>query len=334
MPKVTKERKIATITKGPVYVYDLTYPSLSIDGKDEHAKNEKKQIDLFMKSHCKKWAYQLEKGNTNYVHWQIRISLGVKKRGSELKQILAETELKGAHISPTSGTGHHGFNYVTKESGRLWGPFSDKDDPNEDAEDTEDMKLCNEDPYVWQRKWMELIKAYKMDTHIHLLIDVFGKGGKSTWAKLLAKHKKAVWVPLLDTVEKMIGFAMGKYKEGVNCFILDISRTIEPKQLKHICSAIEIMKSGNLMDWRYQAQQLWITPPMVIILSNWDLPAMAFSKGRLIRHLIHKGNSYTFTAERYTELKEKYDKEMRESAITEESKEERKDELADTPFEA
>ena len=58
----------------PICVYDFTVPDMDL-----------MQLKETLKKHCKKWAFQKEKGSTGYIHYQGRLSLKLKKR---LKNVL------------------------------------------------------------------------------------------------------------------------------------------------------------------------------------------------------------------------------------------------------
>lgn len=76
-------------------------------------------IKNILKEYCKNYAFQLEKGETGYIHYQGRISLKIKSR--------VGPPLFNAHWTPTSNENKSNNFYVIKSDTRILGPWTDKD---------------------------------------------------------------------------------------------------------------------------------------------------------------------------------------------------------------
>ena len=84
---------------------------------------EKKKILEFLEEHCKKWTFQLERGEkTGKLHFQGRFSLKSKTRLTGLVKLLPK-----AHFSVTSNENRTNCFYVEKEDTRIKGPWRDTD---------------------------------------------------------------------------------------------------------------------------------------------------------------------------------------------------------------
>lgn len=108
-------------------VWDFTWnfsgDERELNDFDFWLKLDKDKIDLFLQEHCKKWAFQLERGKkTGRYHFQGRFSLKEKTRLSGLVKLLP-----GAHFSKTSNENRTNTFYVEKTDTRVDGPWKDTD---------------------------------------------------------------------------------------------------------------------------------------------------------------------------------------------------------------
>lgn len=115
-----------------VCVWDFTWfpayvSKAEMDGTDWEVgldDNEagRKEIEDFLKEHCKKWCYQLELSASGRYHYQGRFSLKSKTRLTGLVKLW-----KGAHFSVTSNENRTNNFYVEKTETRIDGPWKDSD---------------------------------------------------------------------------------------------------------------------------------------------------------------------------------------------------------------
>lgn len=82
----------------------------------------RKEIEDFLKQHCKKWCYQLELSASGSHHYQGRVSLKEKSRLAGLVKLW-----KGPHFSMTSNENRTNNFYVEKTDTRIDGPWKDTD---------------------------------------------------------------------------------------------------------------------------------------------------------------------------------------------------------------
>ena len=98
------------MTNNAICVYDFTA------SKD---KTDFEVLKNLLITHCKKWVFQLEKGEeTGYEHYQGRFSLKIKKRLNECIKLFGGLPWK---LSATSSENSDNDFYVTKEDARIVG---------------------------------------------------------------------------------------------------------------------------------------------------------------------------------------------------------------------
>ena len=115
------------MTHTPCAVWDWTL-SAKEGTDDERSANV--VVDV-IKQLFKKWAFQKERGESGYLHYQGRGSLWKKKRGSELRKLLNALNVGDMHSTPTVTESISGDAfYVMKVDTRVEGPWTDKDIEN------------------------------------------------------------------------------------------------------------------------------------------------------------------------------------------------------------
>jgi len=121
-----------------------------------------------IKKDCKKWCFQLERGESGYEHYQGRVSLKIKSRkGPSWYKI---------RWSPTSGENKDNDFYCCKDDTRIAGPWKDTDKEIYMPRQFRDIKL-----YQWQQFILDSVKIFD-DRTINLLYCPEGNKGKSTVA--------------------------------------------------------------------------------------------------------------------------------------------------------
>lgn len=225
---------------------------------------------------AKQWMWQLERGIGGYVHGQGRIFLRQRCREGKLGNDMAAIGLD-AHASPTTTGVHLGknFSYVMKADTRIDGPWSDKDfnfltdlidKPTQQLTEVDQIK---DTPYPWQTEILEMIKVPDRDK-IHIIVDPAGMAGKSTLIK--AGVADGTWLPIIcyDSMEKLCGFicSMPRAKN----YVIDIPRAIahkkDWKKRKELWGAIEQIKTGLIMDWRYTSKIKLMERPGITVFMN------------------------------------------------------------------
>lgn len=247
----------------------------------------KEKVLWFCRNYAKKWAFQQEKGKGGFLHWQVRVSLKKKVRAVQF--------CKG-HWSPSSKNAfdQNTFDYVMKMDTRVAGPWTDKDDAEEEV---------FVDPYFtaaggytlrpWMMNVMDLLALSNADKHrsrrdIHVIVDTEGNAGKSTFARYLEINEGYHAVnPLSDTPEKItrqvyaiVAAARKKDPNQRLRFIFDLPRALGNDAFTKICTAIEMTKDGKAYEDRYHNKRIFFAPPEIIILCNRIPDQRVFSKDR------------------------------------------------------
>lgn len=213
-----------------------------------------------LKEVCKKWCFQLEKGEkTGYGHYQGRVSLKEKSRkGPEI--------FRGIHWTPTSNENKDNNFYVMKSDTRVDGPWKDDDVEVYIPRQFRNIKL-----YPWQQYVLDSVKVFD-DRIINLIYDRNGNKGKSTIASIAElKHNGIDCPPINDCKELMqvlCDECMDNNNRNPRIIFVDMPRAMDKDRLYGIYSAVEQIKKGKLYDTRYKYKKWWIDSPQIWVFSN------------------------------------------------------------------
>lgn len=251
LPRVADK---ADLTSNALYLFDLTIPA--------EGNSSEKLIDLF-KLLCKKYAFQLERGEqTGYEHYQCKINLKRKLRKTELIARLHEAGIPNSHVSVSSSTK---FTYVTKADTRIAGPWTDAD--------AEPLYVPKAMRNVTLLPWQEQILSWPAeDRHIYYIVDLSGNQGKSWIARYITFTNQGYCLPALSNFKDLMQFTCSLLKtrrdHEPKRLVFDVPRSL--KKLHEFFSCIEQCKNGILYDQRYGAQIWTFEPPTVICFSNQE----------------------------------------------------------------
>jgi hypothetical protein len=248
-------------------VWDWTFPQ---DGMEPDA-----FIEL-LKPVFKKWVFQVERGDSGYMHFQGRGSLHKRKRFGELKKLLKSGGMEKMHISETVTENTKGAPfYMTKLDTRVAGPFSDRD---EVSYVPRQYRGLMDSLYPWQRKVAESAKVFDARI-INVIYDRDGNNGKSTVASLMELFEKGIDLPPVNDAEKLIqsmcDICMAREERKPSPVFIDMPRAMEKKKLHSMFVAIEQIKKGKLYDVRHHYKQWWIDSPAMWVFSNTE-PELSF----------------------------------------------------------
>lgn len=278
--------------------FDITVDQLAFSTPDE--------LCMILHTHCKKWVFQLEKGQNGYEHYQCRVSLLKKMRLSTAIKVLRPVFLKGTtglsfHISPTTNTtvdlvdqdecnGHEnlnnrGFSYVMKEDTRVDGPWSDQEwlAPLPLTRQLKYFMECELRPF--QKKLMDLCKKNSGDRIIHYIIEEKGATGKSIMVEYLCYHRLAVQIPGLKSAEDIMQMCLCLGKNR-STYLIDLPRSMHKQNMFELYTGLESLKNGYAYDKRYSFRQMQIDRPNIICFSNHFPEIGAMSKDRWCLHRI------------------------------------------------
>lgn len=229
-------------------VYDFTYHLYERDPMD---------IIKLLKQHCKKFSFQLERGEkTGKKHYQGRFSLKIKKR-------LTDIPFKLGHFSITSKANQNNDFYVTKEDTRIEGPWTDKDEVTYIPRQVREINNL----YPWQQQVIDSIKIW--DTrHINVVVCSSGNIGKSTLVSYMRAHKLGTPLPPVNDYKDMLRIVYALAKDSNNCFLIDQPRSQKKDKLFGFYSGIETIKDGYAYDDRFTFKQRVFDCPVIWVFTN------------------------------------------------------------------
>ena len=234
--------------------YDLTIPERVIETKDE-------VIALF-ELYCKHWAFQLEEGEGGYRHWQCRISLGVKKRLSEMK-LWCKANCDGAHCSITSTTSKDNAFYVLKDETRVAGPWKSTDPKGLYTQRRFQGKITFN---PWQVDFLGAISQTPDDRTINVIVETFGNKGKSFISMYCHTFGIGRRIPGQREARDIMRMVMDMPKS--TCYIMDMPRATSKLAQEAIYAALEEIKNGYAYDDRYAFKEAMFEPPHIWIFTN------------------------------------------------------------------
>ena len=249
--------------------FDLTIPYYDKDGKPKYSDWE--AVWRKLDSWSNKFAFQLEKTEKGYWHWQCRVNL-VKK----LTVAIANKKLQeaiGCNVSPTSSNVHENpksFNYVMKEDTREDGPWTDELKLDPPAAMTRQLLkfltlVENDLMYPWQIQMLEELKNQD-DRTIHHIYDPIGFSGKSIFCEYLSYLKLAHEMPMFKDMQDLIAFAFSFSVKPA--YIVDMPRGLDKRKLADFYSGIECLKNGFIFDKRFQGRMKRFDRPQVCTFGN------------------------------------------------------------------
>ena len=248
--------------------YDIT---IACSCSPEHFQN----IAKVLKELFKKWAFQKEKGEGGFLHWQVRGHLWKPKTIQSVIKEYAPLTWNG-RWSVTSAETHQksGFNYVLKTDTRVDRPWSDKDaDFEEPPPLTRQLRVFMENPlYPWQQTL--LTEAEQIDDRlIKVILDQLGNNGKSILAEFLEYKGIAFEVPPMNSMEDIMQCCMGIRPQ--KCYIVDMPRGMKKDKLAGFYAGLEALKNAVMYDKRYNFKKRRIDRPQIIVFTytepDWEL---------------------------------------------------------------
>lgn len=250
-PNRTKQTKSSTVNK--ICVWDCTLPD------DKHTKDS---IMAWCNEWCKKWCFQKEKGESGFIHYQLRCSLKVAVRNMT-------KHLVPCHWSPTSDENRDNLFYVCKDDTKLEGPWSDKDEITYIPRQVREMQ---DKLYPWQETARDISNVYN-DRVINCILDTSGNNGKSMFSLYMVTHGLGELLPYCNNFKDIMRMAYDLPTS--KCYIIDIPRAINKKDLKGMFSGIEQLKNGYLFDDRYNFKRKFIDSPRIWVFVN-KLPKVKY----------------------------------------------------------
>lgn len=237
------------MSKIPCYVWDFTYPC---------EKMEREKFIKYLLGYCKKFTFQIEKGEeTGYLHYQGRFSLIKKKRKNELIELID----KNFHISETVKKNIDEYFYILKEHTKVDGPWTEKDKPIYIPRQIREIKEL----YPWQKKIIEMSKIW--DTRIiNCIYDIKGNNGKSILCTYMGVYNLGKKIPFCNNYKDLMRIVMNMPKQ--RCYLMDMPRAINKDNLNQLYSGIETIKDGYAYDDRYHFKDEHFDCPNIFVFTN------------------------------------------------------------------
>jgi len=217
----------------------------------------------FLKDHCKHWVFQKEAGaETGYEHWQVRISLGVARRQSELLELGRVNGMEKWHLSPTVTENRlpaRAF-YILKPETRIDGPWSSEDEVIYIPKQIRDIELR-----AWQAQIVR--DATQWDQrHINVVLETVGNKGKSILVTYCGVNKIGRAIPPVNDYKDIMRIVMDMPTSSL--YLVDMPRAIEQKKLREFFAGLEELKSGHAWDDRYSFKEKWFDSPNIWVFTN------------------------------------------------------------------
>ena len=250
---------------GPIACYDFTL-ALRDDGDWVQ---QQKDIKKVLKDYAKKWAFQLEEGDTGYKHFQGRFSLMKKREIHVIQPVLRAYDgwekCFGKALSPTSTENSRAMFYVIKKDTRLQGPWTDDSDEPDKVLTRQLKEFMDLQWYDWQLCVCEMAKAVDFRS-IKLIYDRHGNNGKSILCEYMEYVDLGYEIPPFRQMEDLMQCVMCIKTYG--CYIIDMPRGMKKDKLGEFYAGIECIKNGVAYDKRYKFEKKRFDRPQVFVFTN------------------------------------------------------------------
>lgn len=234
------------------YKYDFTLSAAICDDYNI--------IKKLLEEFCKIGTFQKEESpETNYLHYQGRVSLNKKLTLKQLIKSTPET-LKGIHWSITSNN-CKGDDYCTKEYTRIDGPWILHKEEEYIPRQIREIKEL----YEWQKTVIDKLNIWDKRS-INMLYCPYGNIGKSTLIGYVRAYKLGRALPPVNDYRDMLRMVCD-LPVSKNYFV-DMPRALKKDKLGSFYSAIETIKDGYAYDDRYTFKEKIFDCPNIWIFSN------------------------------------------------------------------
>jgi len=226
---------------------------------EQNVEEHRVRLVAILKTIAKKWVFQLEQGT--HLHFQGRMSLRKKMSFDSLSKLMQ------CHIQEEKAEWTVSTMYCMKKDATFRnGPWTDVS-PNDIIED-----------YVprfpvwvrWQQQLLDIVDATPSRRTIYYVWSEHGRTGKSTLVQYLRWEKRAVFFSIQSS--RHITHAVVEAGPR-KIYVFDLPRSaVDLKTLRDVFMAIEDIKNGIVRSGMYEAKELFMRPPHVIIFANLPPP--------------------------------------------------------------
>lgn len=239
-----------------------------------------------MNSKAKRFCFQYEQGDdTLLFHIQGRCSFKTEKTKAAASLIMKGLAGKqGSYfVEPTVKAVALAKDeyYVMKDDTRIDGPWTDRNVKRR----YQQKRFRNSTMKPWQQKLWDHVKDLEDDRHIIFVKDE-GNAGKS-WLRgwMFTHSKKVINVPTNIDQEDQVGcFITNFTSDGDEIIItMDVPRGTSPKRWFALCRTMKTIKQGFLFNWKNNATERVIEPPIIICFCNDYPPVGALTEDVIIK---------------------------------------------------
>lgn len=238
-----------TKQKNGVWRWDFTL------GYEICGKLDRLEVKNLLKEFCKDGTFQMEQGESGFIHYQGRVSL---KRKLRLPPI---DTLKGIHWSPTSLANFDNEDYCSKNYTRLKGPWKiEEEEPYIPRQVREINEL-----YPWQQSVIDTLNMWDTRT-INCLIDTKGNIGKSILVGWIRAYQLGRVLPPVNDYKDLMRMVCDMPTS--QAYMIDMPRAMKKDKLNGFYGAIESLKNGYAFDDRYKFVEKIFDSPCIWVYTN------------------------------------------------------------------
>lgn len=205
------------------------------------------QLSQHLKGFCKKFTFQIEKGESGYEHYQIEVSLKEKLYFHQFKNILGFND---AHIEPTRDY-LAAIKYCSKADTRIEGPWDEK------SVFLKTLTVLR----PWQKSLETELLTEPDDRKIIWIYDN-GNTGKSSFAKYMAITHNATVLG-----NGKLGDLSYAIPDNPKIIIFNLTRSVDG-YVNY--AAIECIKDGLVFSSKYESKTKIYNCPHIVIFANFE----------------------------------------------------------------
>jgi hypothetical protein len=269
----------------PIYVWEAVVIAEHGPPEEDGSPAGKKKIVEYLNKHCKKWVFQLERGDaTGFLHYQITLSL--KKKQRRLPQLADLGYVKRySQVGDIQGC----FDYAQKADTRQAGPWSSEQERRFVPLHMRGVATLRN----WQQAVLNKIEQVNSDPArvgrtVFTVIDEVGNMGKSWLADYmemqnsLSKDWLVVTPVSAPDATRLLSYAANElrrrnHRENIG-IIVDVPRYVT--NLGMYLTAVEEMLNGRFICTKYGGVTWRTDRPTVVLLCNWKPDLRCMSRDR------------------------------------------------------
>ncbi len=213
-----------------------------------------------LKGIAKRFVFQLERGDSGYMHFQGRMSLIKKRRKHELLRLF---ESAPQYCEPTvtkEYTKGDAF-YCQKVDTRVEGPWLDTDEEIIITRQVKEMEGLR----PFQQTIIDDVGVWNKRT-INIVYCVDGNVGKSSLVAYMRSHRIARALPPVNDFKDLLRMVCDLPTS--NMYLFDMPRAMNKDKMYQFFSAVETIKDGYAYDDRYRFKEKVFDCPNIWIFTN------------------------------------------------------------------